>query len=141
VSEAQSLTTVEKVLFLKSVDIFGSAAIEELGRIAGLTREARFAAGDTIYQQGEPVETLYFLMQGRAAVKDGARIIREVGIKHGVGILASLDSSVALRTVVALEPIHALKLSVEDFHDILSSDFELVKAVFRVVSRNIREGF
>jgi len=141
VSEAESLTVVEKVVFLKSVDIFGGAAIEELGRVAGLTREVRFAAGDTIYRQGDPVETLYIIITGRVAITDGARIIREVGEKHGIGILASLDSNVALRTVVALEPIHALKLSVEDFHDILSSDFELVKAVFRVVSRNIREGF
>lgn len=140
-SEAESLATVEKVLFLKSVDLFGGAPIEELGRIAALTQEARFTAGETIYQQGEPVETLYIIMQGRVAVKDGARIIREVGAKQGIGILASLGSNVALRTVEALEPIHALKLSVEDFHDILSSDFELVKAVFRVVSRNIRAGF
>ncbi|HEX6768925.1 MAG TPA: cyclic nucleotide-binding domain-containing protein [Candidatus Binatia bacterium] len=139
--EAVILTTVEKVLFLKSVEIFERAAIEELGHIAALSREARFQAGAAIYRQGDPLESVYIIVTGRAAIQDGERIIREVGEKHAIGILASLDASRALRTVVALEPVHALQLAVEDFHDLLSSDFELVKAVFRVIARHIREGF
>ena len=38
-STEKNLTTIEKVIFLKSVDIFEHATIEHLGRIAGLTEE------------------------------------------------------------------------------------------------------
>ncbi|MGZ8466492.1 MAG: hypothetical protein ACXWXT_13180, partial [Candidatus Binatia bacterium] len=77
---------------------------------------------------------------GRAEVQNGARVTREVGEKNAIGVLAALDANAALRTVTAKEPVYALKLGVEDFGDVLSSDFELVKAVFRVVARHIREG-
>jgi len=139
-TEGQNLTTVEKVLFLKSVDLFEHAAIEELGRIVGVTQEVRFAAGETIYREGDAVEAIYIILKGRAEVQNRARITREVGEKNAIGVLAALDTNAALRTVTAKEPVHALKLSVEDFEDILSADFELVKAVFRVVARHIREG-
>jgi hypothetical protein len=39
------LTTIEKVIFLKSVDIFEHATVEQLGRIAGLAQEVHFEPG------------------------------------------------------------------------------------------------
>lgn len=140
-SEERRLSTVEKVLLLKSVDIFEHAAIEELGRIATLTEEVQFEAGETIYREGDPVEAIYIILKGRAAVQSKGKVIREVGERHAIGALGALDLNSALRTVTAREPVHALKLNVQDFQDMLSSDFELVKAVFRVVAQHVREGF
>lgn len=140
-ADAAALSTVEKVLFLKSVDIFEHAAIEELGRIAALTREARFGAGEAIYREGDPVDAIYIILSGRAEVRSNSKVVREVGAKHAVGVLAALDLNSALRTVTAREPVHVLELNVQDFQDVLASDFELVKAVLRVVAEHIRQGF
>ncbi len=63
-----------------------------------------------------------------------------VGERQAIGmVVAALDLCPAIHTVKALTPVHALKLNVQDFHDLLSLDFELVKAVFRVLCRLIRE--
>ena len=75
----KSLSTIEKMIFLKSVEIFEHAAIEELGRIAALTEEIRFESGETIYQEGSPVDAIYIILQGRAAVLNAGKIVREVG--------------------------------------------------------------
>jgi CRP-like cAMP-binding protein len=139
VAEHRSLSTVEKVLFLKTVDIFARAAIEELGRVAGLTEEVKFQAGETIYREGETVEAIYIIFKGRAAVQRKGNILREMGERDTLGVLAALDLNSALHTVTAREPIHALKLNVQDFQDILSLDFELVKAVFRALTQRLRE--
>jgi CRP-like cAMP-binding protein len=139
--EEQRLSTVEKVLFLKSVEIFAHAAIEELGRIATLMQEVRFESGETIYREGNPIDAVYVILRGRVAVQNGGRVVREAREHHVIGALAALDLGVALRTVAALEPIEALKLSVQDFQDFLASDFELVKALFRVIAQKIRTGF
>jgi CRP-like cAMP-binding protein len=141
VTEEQRLSTVEKVLFLKSVGIFAHAAIEELGRIAMLMQEIRFEPGETIYSEGTLIDSIYVIVQGRVAVQSGGRVVREVGEHHVVGALAALDQGVALRTVTVLEPVYALKLSVPDFQDLLAADFDLVKAVFRLVAEQIRTGF
>ena len=71
--ELTRLTTIEKVIFLKSVDIFSHATIEELGKIAALTEEVYFDPGEAIYRQGEPTDAIYLVLKGRVAVEDNGR--------------------------------------------------------------------
>lgn len=138
-SPEQSLSTVEKVLFLKSVDLFEQAVIEELGRIAVLAEEVRFEAGETIFREGDPVDALYLVLKGRAVVEKNGQIVREVGEKEAFGTVAVLDLEPAAHTVKAREALYALKLNALDFHEILSQDYELVRAVLRALCRLIRE--
>jgi len=138
--ETANLSTIEKILFLKSVDVFAHTTIEELGRIATLTQEVRFQPGETIFREGDLVDALYLVLKGRVMVeKDGVKI-REIGEKETFATLAALDLEPAAHTVKALEPVHALKLNAMDFHEILSQDYALVRSVFRVLNRLIREG-
>ena len=138
-SQEKDLSTIEKVLFLKSIDLFAQAAIEDLGRVAALTADVRFRSGETIFREGELVEAIYFGVKGRVAVERNGNRVREVGEKEAVGIVAALDQEPAVHTVIALEPVYALKLNAQDFHDMLSVDYELVRAVFRALCWMIRE--
>ena len=140
-TEQRSLSTVEKVLFLKTVDVFEHAAIEELGRIAALTEEAGFEAGETIYREGEAVDAIYIIVSGRAKVENSGKIVHEAGEKDTLGVLAAFDLNSALHTVTATQASRALKLNGQDFEDILSLDFELVKAVFRAIAQRLRQAF
>lgn len=137
--EGGTLTTIEKVIFLKSIDIFKHAAIEELGRVAALTEEVYFAAGETIIREAEPADAIYLILDGRAGVERNGQIMRELGKKQELGTVAAIDLCPALHNVKAIEPLHALKLNTQDFHDILSQDYELVQAVFHALCRLIRE--
>jgi CRP/FNR family transcriptional regulator, cyclic AMP receptor protein len=139
VMEEKKLTAIEKVLFLKSVDIFEHATVEQLGAIAALTEEIDFEPEQLIYRQGELADGMYLILRGRVAVESSGRVLREIGEKQAIGTVAGLDLCPAVHNVKAIEPVHALKLNVQDFHDLLSLDFELVKAVFRVLCRLIRE--
>lgn len=138
-TNAQRLTTLEKVLFLKSVDLFDDAVIEELGRIAELTEEVGVEAGETIFREGEPVDAIYLVLKGRVAVEKNHMKIREVGEKQVLGLVAALDFGPAPHSVRAIERLHALKLNALDFHEILSQNYELVRAVLRALCRMIRE--
>jgi CRP-like cAMP-binding protein len=140
VIEETHLSTIEKILFLKSVDIFAHTTIDELGRIATLTQEVRFKAGETIFREGEPVDALYLVLKGRVMVEKNGVKIREIGEKETFATVAALDLEPAAHTVKALEPLHALKLNALDFHEILAQDYALVRSVFRVLSRLIRDG-
>ena len=139
--EGKSLSTIEKILFLKTVDIFEHAAVEDLGRVAALADEVVFAEGETLYRKGEPVEAIYIVVNGLAVVENDATTVREVGEGGALGVLAALDLNPALRTVKAKKSVRALKLNVQDFQDVLSMDFDLVKAVFRFIARRMREGY
>ena len=138
--EQRKLATIEKVIFLKSVDIFSHATIEELGRIAALTEEVRFEPGETIYREGEPTDAIYLVLKGRVAVESNGRVVREVTDKQAFGTVAALDRNPAVHTLKAMDAVHALKLYAQDFDDILSVDFECVRSVIHALCRLIREG-
>jgi CRP-like cAMP-binding protein len=133
------LTTVEKVIFLKSVDIFKHASVEELGGVAALLREIRFEHGETIFCQGDAVDAIYLLLKGRVAIERNGQVVREVGEKQAVGTVGALDLGPAMHTVKVLKPVHALKLNAQDLQDLLSLDFELVQAVIRSLCGLVRE--
>ena len=138
--EQGTLTAIEKVIFLKSVDIFKHATIEELGGVAALTEEVHFEPGETIFREGEPVDAIYLVLKGRVAVEGNGQVVREVGEKQAFGTVAALDRNPAIHTVKAIDAVYALKLNAQDFDDILSLDFELVRAIFRALCRMIRAG-
>jgi CRP-like cAMP-binding protein len=137
--ERRRLTTIEKVIFLKSVDIFDHAAVEKLGAVAALTEEIHFEDGETIVHEAEPTDAIYFILKGRVSIERNGQRPRELGEKQVFGTVAALDFGPAIHTVKSIDPVDALKLNAQDFHDILSLDFELVQAVFRALCRLIRE--
>lgn len=52
------------------------------------------------------------------------------GEKQAFATVAALDLLPAEQTVTCREPVQALKIEVGDFHEILSQDYALVRAVF-----------
>ncbi len=134
----KNLTTIEKVIFLKFVDIFEHATIEQLGRIAGLTEEVNFEAGETIYKEGDPGDSLYLILSGRVLIERNGSTLRELKEKEAFGHLEVLDFHPRAATAKALDPVHALKLNGSEFYELLSVDIEMVQAVIRALCGLVR---
>jgi signal-transduction protein with cAMP-binding, CBS, and nucleotidyltransferase domain len=101
----KNLTIIEKVIFLKSVDIFEHATIEQLGRIAELTEEVHFEPGTIIFKEGEPGDAFYLLLSGRVLVEKNGNILRELKEKESFGTLEILDFHPRAITAKALDSI------------------------------------
>jgi CRP-like cAMP-binding protein len=136
--EQATLTTIEKVIFLKTVDIFKHASIEELGGVAVLTEEVHFESGETIFREGDPVDAIYLILKGRVAVEGNGKVLRELAEKQTLGTVGALDLGPALHTVKAIGSVHVLKLNAQDLQDLLSMDFELVQAILRALCGLVR---
>lgn len=132
------LTTIEKVIFLKSVDIFEHATVEQLGRIAGLMEEVNFEAGETIYKEGEPGDALYVVLSGRVLIEIHGSPVRELKEREAFGTLEVLDFHPRAGTTKAIDPVRALKLNGQQFYELLSVDIEMVQAVFRTLCALVR---
>ncbi len=132
------LTIIEKIIFLKSVDIFEHATVEQLGHIAGLTEEVNFESGKTIYKEGEPGDTLYVILSGRVLIERNGSTIRELTEKEAFGTLEVLDFHPRAATAKAVDRVRALKLDGSKFYELLSLDIEMVQAVFRTLCSWIR---
>jgi len=114
----KDLTIIEKVIFLKSVDIFEHATVEQLGRIAGLTEEVHFQPGETIFKEGDPGDAFYLLLSGRVLIERNGNKIREMQEKEAFGTLEVLDFHPRAITAKALDQVRALKLNGQEFHDV-----------------------
>ena len=136
--EAKNLSTIEKVIFLKSVDIFEHATVEQLGRIAGLMEEVNFEARETIYNEGDAGDALYVILSGRVALERNGSTIRELKEKEAFGTLEVLDFHPRAANAKAIDQVRALKLNGQEFHDLLSVDFEMVEAVLRMLCGVVR---
>ena len=95
-STEKNLTIIEKVIFLKSVDIFEHATVEQLGRIAELTEEVHFEPGKTIFQEGELGDAFYLLLSGRVFIEKNGNTLREIMEKEAFGTLEVLDFHLVL---------------------------------------------
>jgi len=137
-STEKDLTIIEKVIFLKSVDIFEHATVEQLGRIAGLTQEVHFQPGEIIFKEGEPGDALYLLLSGQVFIERNGHILREMKEKEAFGTLEVLDFHPRAITAKAVDRVRALKLNGQEFHDLLSLDIEMVQAVFRTLCGLVR---
>ena len=133
-----NLTTIEKVIFLKSVDIFEHATVEQLGRIAGLTEEVHFKPGEIIFEEGQPGDAFYLLLSGQVLIERNGNTLREMKEKEAFGTLEVLDFHPRAVTAKAVDQVRALKLNGQEFHDLLSLDIEMVQAVFRMLCGLVR---
>jgi CRP-like cAMP-binding protein len=131
--------TVEKVLFLKTIDLFHHIPAEDLVRVAQITEEVRFDAGEVVMTEGELGDSLYLIVAGRVRVEKGGKRVTELGERECVGEMAILDSEPRSATVSAEEPVVALKIEREDFSDLLREKGEIAQGIIKVLTRRLRQ--
>ena len=132
------ITTVEKVLFLKSVELFRDLPGEELATIAEIAEEQPFAAGEPVFAEGEPGDALYLVVEGVVRVHRGARHLAQLGVRDVFGEMAVLDSQPRSASVTVLKDAVLLKIGREDFRDVLQERPGIGLGVIQVLSRRLR---
>jgi CRP-like cAMP-binding protein len=132
------ITTVEKVLFLKSIDLFRGLPGEELATIAEIAEEQPFAAGDPVFAEGEPGDALYLLVEGAVKVHRGGEQLAQLGAREVFGEMAVLDSQPRSASVTVLKDAVLLKIGRDDFRDILQERPEIGMGIIQVLSRRLR---
>ena len=133
------ISTVEKVLFLKSIDLFRALPSEELAQIAEIAEEQAFVAGDPVFAEGEPGDALYLVVEGTVRVHRGDKQLAQLGVRDVVGEMAVLDGEPRSASVTVVKDAALLKIGRDDFRDILTERPEIGMGVIKVLSRRLRE--
>lgn len=132
------LSTVEKVLFLKSIDLFSQIPGEDLAQVALISHEELREAGEDIFLEGEPGDALYMVLEGRVRVHHGGRTVADLGPKECFGEMAILDASPRSANVTSSVETNLLKIAREDFQDILVEKPQIGLGIIRVLSKRLR---
>jgi CRP-like cAMP-binding protein len=133
------ISTVEKVLFLKSIDLFRALPSEELAQIAEIAEEQPLAKGDQVFGEGEPGDALYLIVEGEVKAHKGDKELARMGVRDVFGEISVLDSEPRSAAITAVEDAVLLKIGRDDFRDILAERPEIAMGVMKVLTRRLRE--
>lgn len=133
------ISTVEKVLFLKGVDLFRSIPGEELSHIAEITDEVEYKPQQQIFKEGDQGDAMYLIVDGTVKVHSGEQVFAELGTKQCFGEMAILDAEPRSASITALSDLTLLKIEREDFHEILAEKPEISLGIIQVLTNRLRE--
>jgi AAA family ATP:ADP antiporter len=136
---APMLSTVEKVIILKSVSIFSETPDEILAEVASLLQEIEVAAGEPVFEKGDMGSAMYIVVEGRVRVHSEERMLRELGPRDIFGEMAALDPEPRSASVTALVPTHLFRLEQEALYELMADRIEVVRGVIRVLCQRLRE--
>jgi CRP-like cAMP-binding protein len=133
------ISTVEKVLFLKSIDLFSQIPGEDLAQVALISGEENREQGDEIFAEGEAGDALYLVLDGKVRVHKQDRVIAELGERECFGEMAILDAAPRSATVTAVDDTNLLKITREDFQEIMTEKPEIATGIVKVLTRRLRD--
>ena len=132
------LSTIEKVLILKTVNIFASVPDDVLAAVAGAVDEMEVAANGTVFAKGDLGQAMYIIVAGSVRVHDGEQIINRLGTYDVFGEMALLDAEPRSASVTADEDTLLLRLQQDDFFDLFEDHSAIARGIIQVLSRRLR---
>jgi hypothetical protein len=137
-----TLSPMERVLFLRDVPLFSELPPPDLMPIAAIAEEHAYGDGDIIGVQGEPGESMHVIVTGDVAVvtREPDAHDREVAIRSRgevVGEMAVITHELRIASLVARGDVRVLTISRPQFEAILRERPETAIGVIRVLSQRL----
>ena len=137
--ESDMLLTVEKVMLLRSLEIFSETSEQILSEISEVVEELQLVKGDKIIEEGELSTSLYVVVNGKVEVCREGKRVAMLGRKAIFGELAFLDPSPRNASVIAIEDSLVFRLNQADFFSLLEDRVDITKGILKYLVRELRE--
>lgn len=138
-----TLSSMERILFLKRVPLFADLAPAELKQVASITEEHLFHDEEMLAEQGEPGDELYVIVSGavRVLVKKGEDMVELARRESGqyVGEMAIISQAPRMARLVAAGDVRTLCIDRKQFEVVLRERPETSMAVMRMLCERLRE--
>jgi len=140
----KTLSTVERVLFLRKVQLFADLPPDDLRQIASVAEELTFEDGATLAVQGEPGDMLFIIVSGEIIVTTAGDTRGQVELGRRqpgeyVGEMSIISDEMRMATLSALGNVRTLCISQKQFREILRLRPEVALAVMAGLSHRLRE--
>ncbi len=131
-------STVEKVMILKSVNLFKATPDDVLAELSELLAEMEIPAGKNIVEKGEEGDSMFIIVNGKVAVMNGERVLNTLGERAVFGELALLDTEPRTATIRALEDTLVFRLDQKPFYELMSDRVEVAMGTIQMLTGNLR---
>ncbi|ODT65469.1 MAG: hypothetical protein ABS75_31650 [Pelagibacterium sp. SCN 63-23] len=135
----QSMDVLEKVMILKSVDLFAGIEDVYLAEFAPVVEELFLDPGQALIAAGSMGTTLYIVVNGSLGVERNGVEIARLGRFDVAGELAAFDPQPRSADVVAREASHVLALSQAHLETLIASHMDIATSIIQTLSRRLRK--
>lgn len=129
---------IEKVLILRSSEIFQNTPETDLVDIAGILEEVYLETNTILFSKGDIGNCMYFIFKGMVSISDGDHNLAVLGENEIVGELSVLDAENRSASATTIDECILLKLEQEPFYEILMNNAEVLKGILKTLCRRIR---
>jgi CRP/FNR family transcriptional regulator len=139
----QTLSLMERILFLKRVPLFQNLSPTDLKQVAALAQEDSFSDGVTIAIEGEVGDIMYIIVSGEVSVtstrdgKDVELARRKTG--EYVGEMALISKEPRIATLTTVGNVRALCIDQKSFESLLRDRPDVSLAVIQILCDRLKE--
>lgn len=123
---------------LRVAPLFAGLSEHALARLAALLTPLELAPGEQVFAKGDAGDALYLVTAGEMRVRDGEKVIDELGPGDVFGEMALLDEERRSASVSAAAPSSLLRLERAAFAQLLEAEPSVSREVVKVLSRRLR---
>jgi CRP-like cAMP-binding protein len=134
-----TLSTVDRVVALQRVPLFGGVPGRTLVPLARAARDVEVAPGEVVIAEGAVEDHLFVVVRGRLRVHRGDATVTELGPATTVGELAALVPEPRSASVTALEPTALLRIDKPLLDELLADRPALAAGVIAALVGMVRE--
>lgn len=133
------LNIVEKVLTLESVELFRNLKPEQLARIAGVASEISLGPDKEVYDPQKPPSALFIVIEGAVELSRGGDVLTLARQNEVLGAWALFDDEPLAIRARTLEDTRLMRISRDDFYDVLADNPEITQALFSTLMKRFRK--
>ena len=133
------LSPLDRVLILKTAEIFSEVPDEVLSEVAARTREVRLRGNEVLFRKGDPGTTTFVVAAGRLRIHVADRLVAVVGERAVVGELAALSSEPRTASVTAEVDSLLLTLDQDSLFELMLDRQEIARGIIRVLVSRLRD--
>jgi signal transduction histidine kinase len=129
--------------FLSTLPLFADLSKADLDRLYALAETITLPAGKTIIRQGEPGDSMYILKEGQIEISKEAAgqefLLAVRGPGEVIGEMSLLDRSPRTATVRTLQDSRLLKISQQNFQELLENSSSAALVILHTVTLRLRQ--
>lgn len=132
------MTIVERVDFLRDVDMFSLVRTEYLAKIAAVAKERVLATGEELFKQDSPPEAVYFVVEGEIRARRDGQEAWVTRRGQAIAVLPLLDRKPTLVLATAVGDARILFVEDEVFNDLMADNPALPLGIARFLAGEVR---
>ncbi|HMK19269.1 MAG TPA: cyclic nucleotide-binding domain-containing protein [Chitinophagaceae bacterium] len=132
------LLLIEKVLVLKSLNLFKETPENILADLAPLMKEMQYEQGTEIFKEGETGDCMYIIQQGNIKIHKGNTTLAILKEKEVFGELSLLDADTRSASATADTDCILYKIDQEPFYELMDERPEVAKGFIKILCQRLR---